>query len=454
MRVVLVCCVLAGCYNPTAHEGAPCSTNRDCPGDLECNAENKCVKDAVMNDGGPDIDACPDNACMGDVLVGCNTMVSCENGCGGATPHCLSLAPSNGLIPPLLLPGATADVTLDKLNFDSSDGSIRMMNVDIREAGTGVKSGIRFEVVNNVGVWVANTWTLAANNDWSFTGTRPITLFAAKSITIRSLIDVGANPAGAAGPGGTGRNPSTTTGGCRGRAGRNIDATHGEGGGGGGGGYPAMGAQGANGGSSNQGGALTGLGGGCASNPSTVPLLGGNGGGDGGNNAGNFGGGGGGAISLVAMESVTITGTVAAPGGGGGNLTAGNGGGGGGGGGAVFVEAPTVTISGQLTANGGGGGAPSGGANGTRGATASATAAAGGLYSGSGGPARGGAGGAGIVNPTNGASYNFDDTVNLTNTNRGGGGGGAAGRIEVKRRVGGVSGLASPPANITNAIFE
>jgi len=419
MRAVLVCCVLAGCFNPSPHEGAPCTSNRDCPDGLACNAENKCVKNPVDTDAGPDIDACPDNACMGDVLVGCGTMVSCTNGCGGTTPHCLALAPSNGLIPSTLLPGATADVNQDKLNFDSSDGSIRMMNVDVRDPGTGVKNGIRFETVNNVGVWVANSWTLSTGNDWSFTGTRPVTLFAAKTITIRSLIDVGAS-GGLAGPGGTDRNGSTAASGCRGRAGRNIDATHGEGGGGGGGAYPAMGAPGANGGPSNQGGTLTGLGGTCASNPSTVPLRGGNGGGDGGTSASNPGGGGGGAISFVAMESITITGTVAAPGAGGGSLATGNGGGGGGGGGAVFVEAPTVTISGQLTANGGGGGAPSGGATGGRGATASATAAVGGLYSGSGGPARGGNGGAGIVGPTNGASYNFDDTTNLTNTNRGG----------------------------------
>jgi hypothetical protein len=404
-------------------------------------------------------DACTTGVCEGDMLVGCSAApVVCANGCGGPIPHCRELVPSNGLTTGLLA-GATADINSDKLNFNTDDGSMKRMNEEIRPAGMGVINGIGFEVVQGVAVWIANTWVLPAGESWASSGARPVTFYAAGSITIDGTIDVGADFSGIAGPGGTGRNGSTTTGGCLGRAGRSLDTTHGEGGGGGGGASPNTPQAGANGAPSNtQTSTFTGIGGSCTTRPSTIPLTGGNGGGNGGNSINNFGGGGGGAISLVAMKTITITGDVGAPGGGGGNLATGNGGGGGGGGGAVFVEAPEVSITGRLTANGGGGGAPSGGADGARGSTISATPAAGGLYSGSGGPARGGSGGAGTSAPTNGASYNLNvtnpTTGVTTNTNRGGGGGGAAGKIEVKRRTGVVSGLASPAAVISDAVVE
>lgn len=449
----------AGCYSPTPPQGAPCSTNGDCPDGLVCALTNRCEKPDGSPDGGQIADACTTGVCEGDTLVGCSAgPIVCANGCGGPVPHCRELVPSNGLTT-ALLDGATADINSDKLNFDASDGSIKRMSVEIRPGGVGEINGIRFEVVQGVAVWVANTWVVPAAESWSLTGPRPVTLYAAGSITINGTIDVGADLSGIAGPGGTGRNGSTTAGSCRGRAGRNLDATHGEGGGGGGGASPNTPQAGANGAPSNtQTSTFTGIGGGCTTQPSTIPLTGGNGGGDGGNSINNFGGGGGGAISLVAMKTIIITGDVGAPGGGGGSAAAGNGGGGGGGGGVVFVEAPEVSIAGRLTANGGGGGAPSGGAAGARGSTTSATPAAGGLYSGSGGPARGGSGGAGTSAPTNGAGYNLNVTDPVTgvttNTNRGGGGGGAAGKIEVKRRTSAVSGLASPTAVISDAVIE
>ncbi len=454
MRVVVLNCALVvglvGCFSPTPKAGAPCGMNRECPDGLECSvATDTCEKPGT----GPDanvIDACPDNACVGDMLVGCGTMVACANGCGGTTPHCLTLAPSNGLNATMLV-GATADVTLDKLNFDAGDGSIKMMSTDIRAAGTGVKSGIRWEVVNGVSVWTANTWTLSGGNEWSFSGTRPVALFANSTITISGALG-GLNATGSVGAvGGTSSNASTVTGGCLGRAGRVNDGNHAEGGGGGGGGDNL---KGGNGGPSNFGGVLTGVGGMCATRPTTIPLVAGNAGGASG---GAPGGGGGGAIALVAMDSVIITTNVSTSGAGGSNLGS-NGGGGGGGGGAIFIEAPNVSISGQLTANGGGGGAPGGGTLGNDGATTSSNVAQGGTYSGSGGPARGGNGAAGVTQATNGNNYNFDSvdpvTMVVTNFNRGGGGGGGYGKIEVKRKTGGVSGLASPAAAITNAVFE
>jgi len=46
------------------------------------------------------------------------------------------------------------------------------------------------------------------------------------------------------------------------------------------------------------------------------------------------------------------------------------------------------------------------------------------------------------------------DAAMVVTSSQGGGGGGAAGRIEVKRAVGGITGLASPAALLTNAVFE
>lgn len=451
VRTALIVTLLAACYSPSPTPGAPCTTSRECPDGLVCSATNTCEKSgAGMTDSGTD--ACPSSTCDGDDLVGCGDRVTCANGCGGSTPHCLQLAPANGVTPALLV-DVTADLTTDKMKFDTDDGSIRVMNTDIRPPGEGLMNGVRFQIIDGAGVFAARSFSLVPGEEWLVSGSRPIVLYAATTITLAADIDVGAGFGGVGGPGATGRNGSTGVGGCRGRAGRGIDSLHGEGGGGGGG---AAGVAGGNGGPSNQGGTFTGVGGTCPTNPSTIPLRGGNGGGDGGDSSSNFGGGGGGAIALVAMESVTITAEVAAPGGGGGSLSTGNGGGGGGGGGAILIEAPTVTITGPLTANGGGGGAPSGGSDGSRGSKTSATPALGGNYTGSGGPARGGNGGAGTTVPTNGASYNFNDAAAIppTNTNRGGGGGGAAGLIEVRRRAGAVTGLTSPPAAINAAAFE
>jgi hypothetical protein len=443
MRMVLVMC-LAGCYSPAPQAGAPCGTNGECPDGLACGPLNTCEKPGTFADAPPGECVA---SCTDDMLFDCTQMIACANGCSTTgEAHCMQLKPSNGLTA-MMLDGASADVLLDKLNFEADTGRIRMMNTDYRPAGTGIKNGIGWEIVDGVGVFSATSWTLPPASSWTFAGSMPVALFAAKTITIGATIDVGATGVGGV-LGGTNGTPSITVT-CHGRAGRNIDATHGEGGGGGGGGSAA---KGGNGGISNQGGTATGIGGACASSPTTIPLRGGNGGGHGAANAANFGGGGGGAIALVAMESVTIpaTGVVASPGAGGGVAAAGNGGGGGGGGGAIFIEAPVVTIQGKLTANGGGGAAPSGGSNGARGATTTANPATGGMFMGG----NGGAGAAGITAATNGTSYNFDDAVNMTNTNRGGGGGGAKGAIEVKRRIGGVAGLASPAAAITDAVLE
>ena len=458
MRGLMLTCVLAGCFSPAPQAGAPCADNRDCPSGLECTPDNRCERPGTYVPP----DACAALTCEGDNLVGCGMVTTCPYGCDSIAPHCLRLAPSNGVTVGLL-DGVTADVTQADLDLDTDDGTISSTNAAgdttvIRPAGTGVIAGIRFEVVDGNGVFAAHSWTISSADDWDGAGNPPLVLFAATTITVSSALDVGGTGT-SGGPGATNANNSTTAGGCRGRAGRSnsgIGAAFGEGGGGGGG---AM--AGGDGAASNQANPTGQGGSSCTTSPSTIPLRGGSGGGHGGQDIDNGGGGGGGAVMLVAMESVTVSGAVTAPGAGGRSATTGAGGGGGGGsGGAILIEAPMVSISGQLTTNGGGGGAPAGGNDGTRGSVTSASPAAGGTFSCVPSPGatpvtrRGGAGAAGMATPADGTTCTVMDAAMVVTSSQGGGGGGAVGRIEVRRAVGGITGLASPAALLTNAVFE
>ncbi|HLL21398.1 MAG TPA: hypothetical protein VK427_04660 [Kofleriaceae bacterium] len=460
MRAVVLCCAVAGCFRPSPDPGAPCAANGDCPDGLSCSADQRCVEAA--SDG---LDACGDAVCVGDELVGCGSAVTCEYGCAeGASiravpagARCRALVPSNG-ISPALLAGATADVTMVDLDFDTDDGAITLNGTMVRPAGEGVIGGIRFALVDGLAVWAARSWTSsgASSEDWKARGANPIVLYAATTITVSGLVDVGAQGM-TGGPGGVSGNPSVTPSGCRGRAGRSnatVGSAFGEGGGGGGGLH-----DGGDGGPSTIANP-TGVGGTTCAAPSAIPLRGGSSGGHGGQDVGNAGGGGGGAIMLVAMDAVTITGIVASPGAGGMSATTGSGGGGGGGsGGAILVEAPRVNIAGSLSANGGAGAAPAGGTDGGRGSLSSTTAAGGGGFScvaTAGGTAvirRGGGGGTGTVAPTNGATCTVTGAAGTTSS-QGGGGGGAAGRIVIRTLDGGITGVASPAATIEPAIVE
>ncbi len=190
--------------------------------------------------------------------------------------------------------------------------------------------------------------------------------------------------------------------------------------------------------------ATFGAGGPSCSFPLTQPLRGGSGGGAGGVDTaptptvhGGFGGGGGGALGLVAMESITISGTVTAPGDGGLTSATGDGGGGGGSGGAILLESPVVTLAGNLTAHGGGGGGPSVN-NGVRGHQTDGGQASGGVYM----TASGGKGGTGAAIPTAGTTYHNG----LGTMARGGGGGGSEGRTEIKARSKVTTGATLSPA--------
>lgn len=433
-----------GCYQPSVAPGQPCAENGACPEGQECRS-GRCEASGGGDADGLDAvsDACA-STCSGNDIVGCGAPVTCTTGCnslGGA--HCAVLVPSNGLSATMLT-GATADVAGDWNFYD--DGEIRKGNITLRPSGPGLQAGIGFQVVNNMAVYTAHSFRADAGVALEGSpGSYPLVLFAATTIEIAGEVDVGASFE-AGGPGASSSNTSTVTGGCRGRAGRNIAATYADGGGGGGGATA-----GSDGGPSNMG-TSTGAGGTvCTATPSTVPLRGGNGGGAGGASSTNHGGGGGGGLALVAMESITISGVVTAPGAGGASDNS-NGGGGGGGGGAILLEAPAVTITsaGAVTANGGSGGAPASG-DGQPGSKTSSTPVLGGSYICPvvGGTFRGGSGGTRTASPTAGQTCSYNDGLGVDGS-RGGGGGGAVGKIEIKALVTTTTGATLSPTPATS----
>lgn len=445
--------VAAGCYQPTIAPGQPCAENGACPEGFECRTGTCELPDGTSDGPLPDvpIDACAGATCSGNDIVGCGPPVTCTTACssiGGA--HCMVLVPSNGLSRGMLA-GATANVTGNDWDFDTVSGGIKKGNIILRADGTGVNAGIGFQIVDGMGVFTAHSFNVSAVDDFSASGTNTLVLFAATTITVSGTIDVGSYSS-AAGSGGSSGTSSTSGASCRGRAGRFFSNAFAEGGGGGGGRTA-----GGDGGAANQG-APAGLGGAlCTLLSTTTPLRGGAGGGHGGGQTANSGGGGGGGLALVAMESISITGSVGSPGGPGisgpGPSPSGDGGGGGGAGGAVFLEAPTVTISGALTANGGSGASPFN-VNGARGSLSTGSSVAGGSYMG----VSGGRGGSGALSPGSGAIYTTTDTVPVPpviTSARGSGGGGAAGRTEIKALVRNTTGATlSPLPTTTPAMLE
>jgi len=428
VRGLVLGCLLAGCYSPQVATGVPCGEDGACPAGLACR-DGRCELPDPLDASVLDvaIDACPAPRCEGAELVDCGVATSCPLGCdetGGA--HCRQMVPANGL-DPALLAGATADVMGGDWALDTETGRIGRGGTELRAAGTGVISGIGFQIVEGLGVFTANRFHLTSTSDWTATGDHPLVLYAATTIVLDkgAELDVGAyDHRGVAG--GQDASTSTSAAGCRGRAGRFLAAGFAEGGGGAGGRDP--GGDGA----PSDDASPTGSGGTQCATPSTIPLRGGHAGGAGGADSACSGGGGGGGVALVAMAAIEVHGAVGAPGAGGESQATCDAGGGGGGGGAVLVEAPVVTVTGALTANGGGGGAPRG-SNGNRGPLSTASMAAGGAFTGPGGTKRGGLGGAGTLDPTDGQTYlEIDAETSTTTIARGGGGGGSAGRVEVR----------------------
>src|SRR5262245_27928117 len=109
--------VLCACYRPSPEAGAPCGPDLPFPTGQSC-AGGYCVS------GIPDLDACTTSRCDGDTLLECSGSTVCPHGCGDTGgPHCLRLAPSNGLEVDWL-DGATADLDLGRLELDTDTGEI------------------------------------------------------------------------------------------------------------------------------------------------------------------------------------------------------------------------------------------------------------------------------------------------------------------------------------------
>ncbi|HEU4729863.1 MAG TPA: hypothetical protein VFT22_18330 [Kofleriaceae bacterium] len=254
----------------------------------------------------------------------------------------------------------------------------------------------------------------------SVSGRRPLILFSTGSITISGVLDAASHPT-KDGPGADADCPSAGF----------TNPTDGgfQGGGGWGGSFGTAGGNGGN-GASGSGGVAPGA------FPATA-LRGGCPGSSGANGAGRGGGRrghGGGAVALLAMQTITIDGTVNASGAAGrGSGVAfgvtGGGGGGGGSGGMIVLEAGTVTIPGKCFANGGGGGEGAGFSGGRDGGESPAPSEAG--DGASGGSRTGGDGGGGAFGTTGSAGGGTGSRSRSDGDGGGGGGGGGAGVIKV-----------------------
>jgi hypothetical protein len=257
------------------------------------------------------------------------------------------------------------------------------------------------------------------------TGTKPLILFATSgAITIDGTLDAASHRGGTTGP-------AAGAAVCRGARNPGTAALGGVLAGGGWG--ASLGAKGADGGDGYKANGFFDFHGTAPDLPTTTKLAGGCDAGDGGDAISNGGGRGrgGGAIELVALGSITITGTINASGAGGSGGKNGSGGGGGGAGGIIVLDAPAIAINGKCFANGGGGGE---GASGASGGDGSDPAAPDGKASGgkgkSDGGGDGGDGGFGSTSPTAGKNGTQQDPGH-GGDGAAGGGGGAIGIIKV-----------------------
>ncbi len=241
------------------------------------------------------------------------------------------------------------------------------------------------------------------------TGARPLVLVATQTILV-DVLDASSTRAGVTGPGAIGAPCATSTPGATSTL---------RGGGGGGGSFATKGGDGGDG---DGGNATHGLAGNVVMTP-YARLRGGCAGGAGGTGAAGTtgpGAAGGGAVYLTA-PTITITGGINLSGAGGGGGTASRAGGGGGGsGGMLVLDAMTLTVSGKIAANGGGGG---GGAdNSTNGSLGNDPSLANPSTIAAGGNGGGGAGGNGGSGAAGGTLTGV--TAAQANDGAGGGGGG------------------------------
>ncbi len=428
--------VTAGCFRPDS-AAVPCGDGW-CPAPLTCVAE--VCQAATDAEAGPDARAIGCGA--GDVLLlEGGGQRPCPLGCTTTPdPHCLELAPSNGLDPALLAGTGTLIIDGDTL-IDTSTGTL---SGAVSRAGFGVDTTFAFEVSGPPGeeVAVLRASTLIIERGTIIVeGSIPLVLLARElQVGAEAIVDVSARCSGPGvdrtcpGPGGgTGAGGDPLAGERATGCGPGDSAELGSRSGGGGGGHGGGGGRGGRGnaGPSTPGG-LT-----CAGSE-LEPLRGGSGGGGstllGPTDGRGQGGGGGGAIQLTALEQLSIAGRIRSHGrGGAGGGLAGIGGGGGGGGGAgggVLLEAITCDLAGAyVAANGGGGG------GGTQEAATSSQPGADGSDTpepakGGDGAAPGGDGGAGGAGTSPGGA---DGAATAGGALAGGGGGGGGAGVIVTR---------------------
>lgn len=381
-RLAAVVLVVCGCYSPRVPTGSPCTTDRDCPGELVCAASMTCERtdvDAAASDGAndPPVDALADASPPADASL-------CFG--QGLVMLCLPQAPSAPY-------AVTVSTTLD------TDASA-VCSVSFDEWCVIAATEIN---IQNAGLLVAR-------------GSRPLVLVASDSIAVEGTLDVASTHGD---PPGAGANAAACT--------TPVPPSYY---GGPGGSFGGLGG----GGGDADGDEL------IPPGPTAVPttLRGGCPGSSGRGNDGpgtSPGGAGGGAVYLIARTSIEVSGAINASGAGGaGGAGAPGAGAGGGGGGLIGLDAPSVTITGQVFANGGGGGASNNQDDGGD-SPGALTPAAGGDDNGEGGAADGGDGSAGTVLAGSDGGAGNDG---------GGGGGGGAGVIRIYGAMT-VAGAASPP---------
>lgn len=351
------------------------------------------------------------------------------------TARCRKLVPSGGAVTSADLDptmGLTAkDWSNNSIQFNTSDGSIRVGNTQVRGATTGIDAGVEFKVVSGVGIWRFQSLKLTGGVE--VRGTNAAAFVAIEQVQVIGELDARGDCQGTnAGPGGFPGGSERQNGGGGGSGGERGDGNNQNCSGGGGGAY---GGSGGDGGGDRDGGDPSG--------DLLISMLrggGGGGGGGGDNNNGGSGGGGGGAIQIVANQRVVIDGVNGLSPGGvnaggcGGKPNTGCGGGGGAGG-AILVEAATVVLdTAVLAVNGGGGAGGRSGQPGQNGARSldDANGGNGGNDPDGGGPQQGGGDGG------NGAAGARLSGTDGQDRQRAGGGGGGAGRIRFNSLTGGL----------------
>ncbi len=387
IRAALIATVLAGCYSPGVDRCLyRCTSDRGCPSNLTCNAENWCAngnRDSCGETIDAAIDARPDSAC-GWVTSNIDVCVHLFN--DNTTPWTIDTPTSVDTDIEIITPPLPSGVTMQRLQQMSGGDALVISAGDV-----DVKAILTVR------------------------GATPLIIFSNGVTVITSDIIVTPAPVS-----------SASSAACDGLVGVPLQSQKGGGGGGGG----SLGGPGANGGPGGKASGAAQAGGRFGTPPTQVlltPLAGGCRGGDGGSST-MTGGMAGGAIQISARTRIRITsGTVQANGGGGlaGSAASGQGGGGGGGsGGGMLLESAEIKLMlAKLCANGGGGGGSQPGGEGLMSNCTNAAA---------------GGGGTGLANiGGNGAtalSGAVDGRPGLgtpTPAQGGGGGGGGLGRIRL-----------------------